>query len=563
MRKTFSFFICFLAIISAFFGSCNNEKKEPPTSVIANSPQELQTKTEDVIRSEIDFAVSNNGKIDDSISLHKAQLVRDIYSGRSFSTLWSKEGQWLPSGDSVASLVERARLFGLFPEDYHAKQIGELRVKIQHNLQNGSKKMDAVLWSKADVLLTDAILQFITHLKLGRLPNDSVTGRKDSVITNEQFARYIDTISSGASLAAIISGLEPVHTGYHELKALLPAFLDSVTDRIFTVVPTPGKNAPDFKRKLQTRLFEGGYIQQDSTVADSLTLVNAIKRYQKENKIAVDGVAGGGTVRLLNLSDREKFLRIAITLDRYKLLPEKMPFRYIWVNVPSFYMQLKEADTLKLESKIIVGKPHTRTPLLTSAISELITYPQWTMPTSIIVKEVLPAAKKDPGYFARKGYSLIDSKGEVVDPYSVEWSKYSKGLPYKVVQGSGDDNALGILKFNFGNKYAVYLHDTNQRYLFARDFRSLSHGCVRVQEWEKLAYTIIRYDNATNPKTSPMEDSLGSWLNQKVKRSISIRNRLPVFIRYFACEARNGRIVFYDDIYGEDRELREKFFAGK
>src|SRR5690606_9854012 len=200
---------------------------------------------------------------------------------------------------------------------------------------------------------------------------------------------------------------------------------------------------------------------------------------------------------------------------------------------------------------------------LTSAISELITYPQWTMPNSIIVKEVLPAARKDPGYFEKKGYSLIDGNGDVIDPYTVEWTKYRKGIPYKVVQGSGDDNALGVLKFNFYNKYAVYLHDTNQRYLFARDLRSLSHGCVRVQEWEKLAYTLIRYDNATNPKTSPMEDSLGTWLSQKVKRSIPIRNRVQVYIRYFTCEADDRGLVFYDDIYGEDRELREKYFAGK
>ena len=89
---------------------------------------------------------------------------------------------------------------------------------------------------------------------------------------------------------------------------------------------------------------------------------------------------------------------------------------------------------------------------------------------------------------------MID-KGDEIDPYTVDWTKYKKGIPYKVVQGSGDENALGILKFNFPNKYAVYLHDTNQRYLFARNIRSLSHGCVRVQEWEKLAYNIVRYDN--------------------------------------------------------------------
>jgi murein L,D-transpeptidase YcbB/YkuD len=176
---------------------------------------------------------------------------------------------------------------------------------------------------------------------------------------------------------------------------------------------------------------------------------------------------------------------------------------------------------------------------------------------------VLPGVKKDTAYFRKRGYSLIDDNGNEVDPYTVEWAKYRKGIPYKVVQGSGDDNALGILKFNFGNKYAVYLHDTNQRYLFAQTVRSLSHGCVRVQEWLKLAYAIIRYDDTDSMKTVVKRDSLDSWLAQKVKRTLPIRNKLPVYIRYFTCEGSDNGIIFYDDMYGEDKLIREKYFANK
>jgi murein L,D-transpeptidase YcbB/YkuD len=132
-----------------------------------------------------------------------------------------------------------------------------------------------------------------------------------------------------------------------------------------------------------------------------------------------------------------------------------------------------------------------------------------------------------------------------------------------VIQGSGDDNALGILKFNFNNKYAVYLHDTNQRYLFAQAVRSLSHGCVRVQEWEKLAYNILEYDYTDEKKLQAKEDSLSAWLVRKEKHSIGVRNRLPVYLRYISCEGVNGNVVFYDDIYGEDKQLQEKYFAGK
>ena len=147
----------------------------------------------------------------------------------------------------------------------------------------------------------------------------------------------------------------------------------------------------------------------------------------------------------------------------------------------------------------------------------------------------------------------------------MDWSKYNKGIPYKVVQGSGDENALGILKFNFPNKYAVYLHDTNQRYLFSRAMRSLSHGCVRVQEWEELAYYIIRYDykDKFTEEAFAAEDSIATWLERKEKHTIPVRKRLPLYIRYFTCEGENGKLLFYDDIYGYDKALREKIFAGK
>jgi murein L,D-transpeptidase YcbB/YkuD len=299
-------------------------------------------------------------------------------------------------------------------------------------------------------------------------------------------------------------------------------------------------------------------------MADSLQLAAAIKRFQKKVNIQADGVAGEGTIRMLNTSDREKFIRISISLDRYKLLPEEMPYQYVWVNIPGFNLQLIENDSVKLFSRIICGKPKTRTPVLTSGISELITYPVWVPPPSIVAKEILPAVKKDPGYLARKGFSLVDKEGEEVDPFSVDWTKYKKTIPYRVVQGSGDANALGILKFNFPNKYSVYLHDTNQRYLFAQTTRSFSHGCVRVQEWQKLATYIIRNDRyREDDSRMPVIDSMNVWLERKEKHSIAVRNNFPVFIRYFTCEGRDGTIVFYDEIYGEDKMLREKYYSGK
>ena len=196
----------------------------------------------------------------------------------------------------------------------------------------------------------------------------------------------------------------------------------------------------------------------------------------------------------------------------------------------------------------------------------MVLYPTWTVPTSIIKKDMLPGLKKNSAYLAKKGLYLLNSKGEQVDAASIDWAKYNKGIPFLIQQGSGDDNALGVIKFNFDNPYSVYLHDTNQRYLFKNSVRSLSHGCVRVQEWQKLANFIVRNDSLKWKKTELMPyntDSIMSWISQKQKHSISVKNKIPLFIRYFSCEAVNGSIKFYDDIYGEDKALKQQFFAAK
>ena len=196
----------------------------------------------------------------------------------------------------------------------------------------------------------------------------------------------------------------------------------------------------------------------------------------------------------------------------------------------------------------------------------MVTYPTWTVPSSIIAKSFLPKLKNNPNYLSRLGLKLMNGKGETINAGNINWSKYSKGIPFKIMQNSGDNNALGVMKFNFNNPFAVYLHDTNQRYLFKNASRALSHGCVRVQEWEKLAFYIARNDSINSHKGDSLRyttDSIRNWLANKEHRRMDVKNKIPLFIRYFSCEGKNGKVVFYDDIYGEDKTLREKYFANK
>lgn len=541
--------------------SCNNNSSKD----IAATPEQLQEKTQQHLA---DWLNSGSKDIADSITIANKELLELVYEQNAHQPLWSKNGQWIPVADSLVNFINKAKYFALFPEDYFDTLITAAKTRITADSLGKSDSKDANLWFTTDVLLTNAVMQLITDLKQGRLPNDSVSLRKDSVLAPAFYQQQLTALLQTQSPTAWAAALEPQLKAYAQLKKGLHHFLETAAFKKYTKVPASAKGADSavFFTRLQTRLYEGGYITADSVKADSSTLAAGIKKFQKDAGLAVDGKAGEVTIRMLNLHDQEKFMRIAITADRYKLLPEKLPEQYIWVNIPSFSLQLLDNDTLRLTSKVICGKPKTRTPVLTSKITNMVTYPQWTVPTSIIVKEILPQLKKNPGYLARKNFSLINAKGDEVDPFSVDWSKYNKGIPYRVVQGSGDANSLGVLKFNFNNKYAVYLHDTNQRYLFGQAYRAMSHGCVRVQEWRGLMNQILNWDSVYVQPTKNFTrvDSVDKWLSNKEKKGISVKKPITVFIRYFTCEGnKDGKIVFYDDVYGEDKWLREKYYAGK
>lgn len=551
------------ALIFFFFTySCKSKHAAIEKQIVA-TPQEMDPKVGENIKAVLQYALDNNGKINDSIKLNLTAIVDSFYHKNGYVNIWSKDEKWEPLADSLYSFIEGSESYGLFPSDYHYRDLRTLKTAI---LNDSLSRKDANVWTKAELMLSDAFMQISKHLKQGRLLPDSISLSADTTLTNDFFIKNLTTVIERRTLLPLLNSLEPMHKGYIELKKGIKRFTDSMDRRVYTYLLYPNKDSIAFIKNLQKRLQESRYLDETIKHADSAGIANAIKNFQKHKGIKADGKISSSIVRSLNASDAERFKRIAINIDRFKQLPGHLPKKYIWVNLPAYYLRVYDGDTIVFESKIIVGKPATPTPKLNSEITDMVTYPQWTIPSSIIKKDILPALKKDPGYLARKGFSLVDSKAEPIDPYSINWAKYTKGIPYKIVQGSGDDNALGILKFNFNNPYSVYLHDTNQRYLFKNTARALSHGCVRVQEWEKLAYYIAKNDSINQkPGNIPGYniDSIKTWLANKERKRIIVKNRIPLFIRYFTCEGKNGKVVFYDDIYGEDKTLREKYFAHK
>ena len=555
----------FLLFFSLFlFSACGNDETEEVKDIVVE-PEKMNDRVKTNI-SELLSRISEDGKADDSTTISRLQVVDAYYKQADHKAVWSSDEHFLPLADSLMAFIQQARLYGLFPNDYHYSTLKSIATRFAADTAAIADRRDAALWSKADVLLTDAFFNMVAHLHIVRLKTDSTFMNPDTVLTDKFYQANLNAVINGKSISQIFHSLEPTHEGYVQLKESIKQFIDSADfDKKFTYVSYPYKDSLAFVKSLARRLQEEGMLSWQLEQVDTTQLKDALIKLQKKRELTVDGKFGVQVVRLLNNTDGEKFRRIAINLDRYKILPAKMPERYIWVNLPSYKLELWDNDTLRLESKVVVGKPNTRTPLLTSRISDMVTYPQWTIPNSIIMKEIVPAMRRDPGYLAKKGYSLLTWEGEVVDPYTVDWTKYKKGIPYKVVQGSGDDNALGILKFNFPNKYSVYLHDTNQRYLFKNAKRALSHGCVRVQEWEKLTYYISALDSA-NYEFDPSRvesDSIKAWLERKEKHIIKVKTKLPVYFRYFTAAGKEGKLIFFEDIYNEDKVAREAYFSTK
>jgi murein L,D-transpeptidase YcbB/YkuD len=547
----------FFAFLLFFLVACDNEHVQITAKEIVEKPEEINVKAEDIIQGTLKDILKNGKDIEDSIKIKNANIVQYLYDQQSFQPLWSSQGSFASWGDSLYSLIDSSRNYGLFPKDYYHAKLVELKKELILDTVK-ENKLDAAKWAYSDLLLTSAFVQVVKDLSKGRLLPDSILAR-DSSLTPDFFANQLAQFRK-EGIDSFTAHLEPKNTGYAELKKGLHRFLAKAKLKHFTFVET--KDSLLIPDLLFKRLSEEDSLPlQVQARPDSLSIAAAIKKYQKRKGQKVDGKISASLINKLNDNDNEKFIRIAITMDKFKLLPP-MPQQYIWVNIPSYNLQLKDSDTIVLISKVVVGKPNTKTPLITSAITDMITYPKWHIPESIIKKDILPGLKRDPGYTLRKGYTLFDKDGKEVDPYTINWSKYKEGIPYKVVQGSGDENALGVIKFNFPNDHSVYLHDTNQRYLFSKTSRALSHGCVRVQAWEELAHFILRNDSTYSDKAIPI-DTVSNWLALKEKHVIPVRKKLPLFIRYFACEGKGDHVVFYEDVYGEDRLIREKIFSDK
>ena len=254
---------------------------------------------------------------------------------------------------------------------------------------------------------------------------------------------------------------------------------------------------------------------------------------------------------------RAQYEIAALNLERWRWQAWAPVAEYAFINLPAFELQVVSHDSVVRRHRVIIGKPETPTPTLSSAIHYFTLAPDWHVPHSIATKEMLPQLKRDPGYLSVNNLELYDDRGRWRDPYRVRWATVSvQHFPYRIRQAPGCENALGNVVFRFPNPYSVYLHDTPLRQLFALPGRAFSHGCMRLAEPLALAAYLLRREG--RPVRLPSE---AECARQPQPRDVRLGRPLPLFVRYATCVGEGGRLRFFADVYGRDEALRQALFG--
>lgn len=321
----------------------------------------------------------------------------------------------------------------------------------------------------------------------------------------------------------------------------------------------PGEAGPAVA-VLKKRLVVTGDMQAhelDGTVFDE-AVSSGIRRFQARHGLEPTGIVGPRTLVHLNIPARMRVRQLEASAGR--LMGSKFSFgeRYVVVNIPGATVEAVERGTVARRYIAVVGRPERASPQVETRITSVNFNPTWTVPVSIIKKDIIPHVRKDPGYLAKMHIRLFDGQGQEVDPATIDWST-ERAANYTIRQDAGADNSLGEIRLDMPNKHAVYMHDTPSKRLFARSLRAQSSGCVRVSGVKTLAAWLL--------ETSPGPRGPGSsWTGMEIETAIAGGTRVDarlaksvpvawVYMTGFASP--DGSVHFRDDVYGIDEPKPE------
>ncbi|GGE77793.1 L,D-transpeptidase family protein [Stappia taiwanensis] len=300
---------------------------------------------------------------------------------------------------------------------------------------------------------------------------------------------------------------------------------------------------------LRRRLMASGDLEQTAGFSSTFdSYVDAgVRRFQARNGLTPDGVVGKGTLDALNVPAQVRLSQLETNLVRLRSMSGFLGDRYVMVNIPAAEIEAVENGRVRSRHTAVVGKIDRQTPILNSKIYELNFNPYWTVPVSIIRKDLIPKMNEDPGYLEKNRIRIFDWKGNELTWQQIDWST-DEATKYQFRQEPGEINSLGSVRINFHNMHQVYLHDTPSKSLFGSDYRFHSSGCVRVQNVRELITWLLA---STTPDWD--RQRVDSTIRSGEREDVRLKTQIPLYLAYVTAWATaEGVVHFRDDIYNRD-----------
>jgi murein L,D-transpeptidase YcbB/YkuD len=416
----------------------------------------------------------------------------------------------------------------------------------------------------ADVMLSQAIVTYAHQAHAGRLDPMAVSLNISYQPHLPDPGAVLTKVSMADDPAAALASYNPNHPEFAALRdALATARAAAETTARPPMIP-PGNimrvGLTDPRVPLLRLRMAVGVPAPDAktpTVAPDpkkfdTALEAAVKVFQKEAGLNPDGGVGPATLAALNAAADDHVALILANMERWRWMPEDMGAFYVRVNVPNYNLDVYKDGQVIWTTRIVVGKVENQTPIFSDEIEYADVNPVWNVPSSIAVKEMLPAILANPAV-ALAGYEVYYNAGgryERVNPLQIDWRRVDMNR-IQIKQPPGEANALGSIKFMFPNDYSVYLHDTPAKSLFALDYRAASHGCMRVQDPWGFADVLMTQEKGLT--TAQLKKLVGG-----PEQQVSFPTHIPVHITYFtAWVDASGKLQVRNDVYGHDATVEK------